>query len=244
MEEDAFLFFRKMKTKYEKNKEDLSIMYQAMGEALNELDLFDASISVIDEAISILGPDVDFYWLKLQSCFSLEDNEEVLEIAAQIEQINPLDAENWCRLGEIYTDLNEIEKAIEAFEFAESLGYKKQTNYLNLIAVYEKNGNYLKALEKAKEYLYLYPENYIIDILAANICAGMEMWEEALFYVDAALEIVPEMDALYLYKSSFFLNLGEQRKAISALEEGIRQTSDMEGDLKKELERLQNQYPK
>ncbi|MDR0682556.1 MAG: hypothetical protein LBG15_12030 [Dysgonamonadaceae bacterium] len=243
MEEDAFLFFRKLKTKYEKNKEDLSIIYQAMGEALNEVDLFDACIDVIDEILSILGPNVDFYWLKLQSYFSLNLKEEVLKIANQIEQIKPLDAENWYRLGKIYSDIDEMEKAIDAFEFVESLGNIKSINYITLITAYEKNGNYLKALEKAKDYLYLYPENCMMNVLAANICSKMEMWEEALFYVNVALKIVPGMDELYLYKSNVFLNLGEQKKAISVLEEGIRLTSDQEGDLKKELERLQNQYP-
>jgi tetratricopeptide (TPR) repeat protein len=243
MEEDAFLFFRKMKNKYEKEKESLSLIYQAMGEALQEVDLFEASINVVEEAIAIMGPDVDFYWLQLQSFLSLEHKEKALNMAGKIEQINPLDGESWHRLGKIYLDLHETEKAIDAFEFAESLEYKNRDNLLNMIAAYEQNGNHLKALEKVKEYLYLYPENYMINILAANICSELELWEEALTYVDAALKVVPEMDSLYLYKSNFFLNLGEQKKAMLALEEGIKQTNDTEGDLKKELERLHNQYP-
>jgi tetratricopeptide (TPR) repeat protein len=245
MEEDAFLFFRKVKNQYdkEKEKEDITVLYQAMGEALQEADLFDASVILIEEAISILGADVDFYWLQLQAYLSLEVKEKALDIANKIEQINPMDGENWHRLGSVYIDLDEMEKAIDAFEFAESLDYRKKSNYLGLITAYEKNGNHLKALEKTKDFLYLYPESYMINILAANICSEMEMWEEALFYVDAALEIVPELDALYLYKSAFFLNLGEKKKAILTLEEGIKQTRDVRGDLKKELERLHNENP-
>jgi tetratricopeptide (TPR) repeat protein len=125
----------------------------------------------------------------------------------------------------------------------ETLGNKESINYICLIAAYEKNGNYLKALEKAKDYLYLYPEHYMVNVLAANICSKMERWEEALLFVDVALRRVPGLDELYLYKSNVFLNLGEQKKAISVLKEGIRLTSDQEGNLKKELEKLQNQYP-
>ncbi|MDR0413213.1 MAG: hypothetical protein LBH61_05385 [Dysgonamonadaceae bacterium] len=243
MEEDAFLYFRKMKSKYEKNKKNLSIIYQAMGEALNEVDLFGSTIEVIDEILSILDPNVDFYWLQLQAHLSLDNKEKVLQIAEQIERINPLDAETWSRLGNVYLDVDETEKAIDAYEFVESLDNKKSINYIHLISAYEKNGNYLKALEKAKDYLYLYPERYMMNILAANICSKMELWREALSFVDVALRRVPESDELYLYKSNVFLNLGEQKRAISVLKEGIKLTNDQEGNLKKELERLQNQYP-
>jgi tetratricopeptide (TPR) repeat protein len=241
MEEDAFLFFQKMKRKYEKDTESLSIIYQAMCEALQEMDLFEASINVSNEAMALMGPHIEFYWLQLQAYLSLNQKAKALEAMTVIQQKDPLDGETWHRMGSVYMDLDETEKAIEAFEFSESLNYKKQSNYLGLITVYEKNGNLLKALEKAKEYLYLYPENYMVNILAANICSEMGMWEEALAYIDAALEIVPDMDSLYLYKSNFFSNLGEKNKAMLALEEGIRQTNDEQGDLKKELEKLQQQ---
>jgi tetratricopeptide (TPR) repeat protein len=243
MEEDAFLFFQKMKRKYEKDATNRSVIYQAMCEALQEVDLYDAAINVIDEAIEMMGDTSDFYWLKLQSYLALGMKEKALNLSNIIEHLDPMDGDAWHRLGTVYLELEEMDKAIDAFEFSESLGYKKQRNYLNLITAYERNGNLLKALEKAKEYLYLYPQNYMINVLAANLCAEMRMWEEALAYVDAALEMMPEIDSLYLYKSNFFINLGEQKKAISTLEEGIKQTLDKQGDLKKELEKLQNQYP-
>jgi len=247
MEEDAFLFFRKLKNKYKKEKEKLSFVYVAMAEALQEVDLYEASIYLIDEILPETDRDADadmyFYWLLLQGYLSLGYTEKTMEIAEIIEQMNPLDAYMWHHLGKVYIDLQETERAIDAFEFAESLGYKKQTNFLYLITAYEGNYNHFKALEKAKDLLLLYPDNYMANIFAANICSEMEMWEEALSYVDAALKKAPGIDSLYLYKSSFFLNLGEQKKAMLALEEGIRQTNDTEGDLKKELDRLHNQYP-
>jgi tetratricopeptide (TPR) repeat protein len=243
MEEDAFLLFRKMKIIYEHDTENFSMSYQVMGEALHEVDLYEASIHVMEEAITLIGPELDFYWQQLQSYISLNLKDRALALAEKILKINPMDGEIWHRLGKSYLSLHETEKAIDAFEFAESLGYRKPSNFLNMIRAYEENGNHLRALEKTKEFLLLYPENYLINILAADICSSMEMWEEALVYVDAALKVLPKMDTLYLYKSNFFLNLGEQKKAMLALEEGIKQTNDSEGDLKKELERLHNQYP-
>jgi hypothetical protein len=71
----------------------------------------------------------------------------------------------------------------------------------------------------------------------------MEMWKEAIRFLDNAIKIIPSMDSLYLYKSTYFLHLGEQRKAKLALKEGIKNTQDPEEDLKKELRRLNDLYP-
>ena len=240
MEEDAFAFFQKIKPRYEKDTEQLSLIYQVMGESLHEVDLFDAAHDVVEEAISLLGPNLEFYWLQLRTHLASDAKDPALEVANRIEQFNPLDGETWHRLGSVYLDLEEPEKAIDAFEFAESLGHKTQSNYLGLITGYEKNGNLLKALEKAKEYLYLYPNNYMVHILAANLCSELNLWEDALAYVDQALNIVPDLDSLYIYKSRFLVYLGEQKKAEYALEEGIRLTKDKQGEIRKELEKLYN----
>ncbi|MDR1526990.1 MAG: hypothetical protein LBS46_04870 [Dysgonamonadaceae bacterium] len=243
MEEYAFLFFRKIKCKYEKNAEQLSFIYQVMAESLQEVDLYSASLDVVREAIQLLGAHLDFYWLQLEAYLSTGTKKQALEMAAQIEQVDPMTGETWHRLGIVYFGLEEIEKAIDAFEFAESLGMKTQSNYLGLIAAYEKNENLLKALEKAKDYIYLYPDSYIVYILAANIYSELNYWKEALDYINIALRMVPGMDTLYLYKSRFEVHLGEQKKAIATLEEGIRQTQDKEGELRKELDKLHSEYP-
>jgi tetratricopeptide (TPR) repeat protein len=243
MEEDAFHYFRKMKTKYAGDEENLSIIYQAMGEALYEVDLYDASVDVMKEAVQIIGKNIDFYWLQLHSHVSLEDKEKVIEIGDVIAKMNPFGEETWHRLGIAYKDINELEMAIEALEFAKNLGLKSKENFINLIHTYEQNGNYSKALENAKEFLYLYPDNYLINIIASNICSYMEMWKEAIEFLDEAIKIMPFMDSLYLHKSAFYLYLGEQQKSKFTLTEGILKTSDPDGDLEKELKRLNELYP-
>jgi tetratricopeptide (TPR) repeat protein len=243
MEEDAFLLFWKLKTQYSGNKEDLSVIYQAMGEALCEMNLFDSSIDVIQEAINTLDEDINFYWLQLQCYVSLNLKEEVSELTQIIQKLNPLDATTWQRLGDSFLEINDLEKAIDAFEYAQSLGYDSKAILMNLIYAYERNKNLGKALEKAKEYLNLYPDSCSINILAAQLNSQMENWEGALKHVNEAIELVPSLESLYLYKSNFFLHLEEYKKAKLALMEGILNTKDTDGDLIKELSRLNEQYP-
>jgi tetratricopeptide (TPR) repeat protein len=243
MEEDAFFFFRKLKTKYADDREDLSIIYQAMGEALLEVDLFESSIDVIQEAIGLLGGVVDFYWLQMQCYLSLDEKDNVIELAEIIQKLKPLDAEAWHRQGVVFQEIDEVDKSIEAFEFAQSLGYDPKQNLMHLIHAYEKNGNFSKALEKTKEYLLLFPDSYMINLIAAKLCSQIENWEEALKYINYAIRLVPSMNSLYLYKSSFYLSLEEYKKAKLTLIEGIGVTEDTDGDLKKELIRLNEEYP-
>ena len=243
MEEDSFILFKKLKTKLADNKEDLSILYQAMGEALCDVDLFDSCIEVIQEAIDNLDEDINFYWLQLQCYVSLDCKEEVIELAEVIQNLNPLDAMTWHRLGLSFQDVGDKEKAIEAFEYAQSLGHEPEEILMNLIYVYDKNKNFNKALEKAKEYLDIYPDSYIINMMAAKLNSQIENWNEALRYIDLALNLTPDIESLYLYKSTFLLHLEEYKKAKLALMEGLKNTKDSKGYLSRKLSKLNKQYP-
>ena len=243
MEDEAFLFFRKLKTRYAKDKEALSVIYQAMGEALCDVDLFDSSIEVVQEAIDRLEEDINFYWLQMQCYVSLDWIEEVSELADVIQKLNPLDAKTWHRLGLSFQDVGDKEKAIDAFEYAQSLGYEPEEVLMNLIYVYDKNKNFNKALEKAKEYLSLYPDSYVINMMAVKLNSRMENWTDAIKYIDKALQLTPEIESLYLYKSNFLLRLEEYKKAKLVLMEGLMNTKDSEGYLSRKLSKLNKQYP-
>ena len=242
MEEEAFLYFKKLKQKYKDSTEDIIVIYQAMGEALLEVDLFDSSIDVIKEGISLTGEDVDFFWLLLQNYSSSGDKKTAMDYADKIQKSNPLDAESWHRLGEFYAEEKEYEYAIEALENAHSLGYDSPKNFALLISVYEQNQNYNKVLQKAKEYLNLYSDSYLIQVTAAKACREMENWEGAVFYMSNAIRLNPTMDTLYLFQSSLFLELGEIDQAIKTLQSGIQATNDPSGELQKELDRISKEH--
>ena len=114
---------------------------------------------------------------------------------------------------------------------------------MNLIYIYDKNKNFNKALEQAKEYLSLYPESYVINMMAAKLNSQMENWTDAVKYVDEALKLIPDMESLYLYKTNFLLHLEEYKKAKLTLMEGLQNTEDSQGYLSKKLLKLNKQYP-
>jgi len=243
MEDESFLFFQRLKTIYAGNNEELSILYQAMGEALIDVDLHDSAIEVLQEAIIKLDEDINFFWMQLQCYVSLDCKEEVIELAEFIQKSDPLDAETWHRLGLAFQDVDDKEKAIDAFEYAQSLGFDPGEILMNLIYVYDRNKNYNKALEKAKEYLNLYPDSFLINMIASKLNGRMKNWNEALQYIDEALRLAPDDESLYLYKSNFLLHLEEYTKAKLTLMEGLKNTHDSSGYLSKKLSKLNRKYP-
>lgn len=243
MEDESFLFFKKLLTKFADDKDDLSVVYQAMGEALCDVDLFDSAIEVMQEAIDTLDEDINFYWLQMQCYVSLDCKKEVLKLAGIIQKLNPLDARTWHRIGLSFLDIGDEDKAIDAFEYAQSLGHDPEEILMNLIYAYEKNKNFNKALEKAKEYLNMYPESYLINMIAVKLNSRMENWKDALKHIDAILKLTPNMESLYLYKSNFLLRLHEYKKAKLVLLEGLMNTKDSEGYLSRKLSKLNKQYP-
>ena len=243
MEDEAFILFNRLKVKFTDNKEDLSILYQAMGEALCDVDLFDSCVEVIQEAIDNLEEDINFYWLQLQCYVSLNCKKEVLQLAEVIQNLNPLSALTWHRLGLSFQDIGDKEKAIDAFEYAQSLGHDPEEILLNLVYIYDKNKNFSKALEKAKEYLNIFPDSYVINVMAAKLNSNIENWSDALRHIDIALKVTPEIESLYLYKSNFLLHLEEYKKAKLTLMEGLKNTKDSQGLLSKKLSKINKKYP-
>jgi tetratricopeptide (TPR) repeat protein len=246
MEDEAFVCLKLAKEKYAGDTDDMLILHQAAATALNDVDLYISAVKVINEVIeeaASAGKIEEFLWLQVQSFFSLNDKENTLQICEQILHNKPMDADTWNRLGQVYKDLNEKEKAIEAFEFAASLGNDDLSDDLNLIYAYKENGNYLKALEKIDEYLEYSPEEYVVNILAASIAVEIEDWERAIKHTDNALKIDPNSPFLYIYKCRSLLQLGEIKKAINTLEEGLRITGDETGDIRLELRELKRDYP-
>ena len=243
MEEDAFLLFRKLKKQYENDKDNLSIIYQIMGESLNEIDLFDASVKIMEEAVSTTNPSPQYYWILLNSYVALELTDKIEETAGLLEKLSPLNQSTWFDLGNCYFEIENYGKAIDAFEFSKSLGNTNAELYFSLINAYEKNKNLQKALETAKEYIQLFPDYHVVYLMAANLALDLNKEKEAIDLLDDALMANPESESLYLYKSLILLKMGEYKKAMKTIQEGIDKTEDANKELKKELKRLQDEHP-
>jgi tetratricopeptide (TPR) repeat protein len=245
MEEDAFGRFGEAKKKYAHDKESIIYLYEIVSETLKDIDLYESAVLVVKEILPQIHANrsVDLRWIMFESYLAMGDKKRVLELGEQIAKSNPMSAETWSHLGSAYKEINEIEKAIEALEFAVTLGKDDALDIIHLIYAYKENGNFLKALEKTDEYIAQSPDDYFMNLLGANISLEIEDWERALVYTGNALKIDPGLSFLYIYKSRCLLHLGEIKKAINILKEGLKYSDDETGEIKKQLEKLRRDYP-
>jgi len=244
MEDEAFLFFGTLKKKYRDDKETLGIVYAAMGEALLDLDLFDSCDAVMNEAISVIGEEEDFIWVRMQALVGLKNKEEVIRLANKIQKRDTLNGETWSRLGDIYRDVGEPERACEAYLFAVTLGYEPQENVFNMVFTLEESDQPERALAALYEFEHLFEDKYYLYFTAAELCSQFNAWSSALRFINEAIAIDPSSDpSLYLCKSNYLMNIEEYKAAELALKEGINATGDETGTLKEELARIDGKHP-
>jgi hypothetical protein len=243
LEEESFQFFRHLKRKYAKDKESLKTIYQAMAESLLDVDLYDAVIKVVDESNKKTGENPELDELVMQSYVISNNKEKVCEIADKILKEKPLDGDLWLDMGNAFNDTEIYDRAIEAYENAHSLGRMTHQSMLNLIFAYQHSGSPAKALEKAMEFLKITPFRILFTLAAVKICSESKLWEEAINFLDEAINLEPDKCYLYYQKSRYLLELEEIKKAKQVLLEGIRKTADPEGELIKEFKRVESEFP-
>jgi tetratricopeptide (TPR) repeat protein len=245
MEEEAFYLFGILKKKYggTGDIEMLGMIYLAMSEALLDVDLYKSCDEVTIEAMRVLGEECDFLWIRLQCLVALRDRDTMHLVAGKIQKLCPFDAETWHDLGDAYKEIGDMGTAIDAYEFACSLGQDKG-NLFDLIIAYNENGNYEKAFDRMTEYFERYEGSYMTYFTAARLCAQLERWADALYYINFAIEEEPAVDSLlYIYKSAFLVSLDELDGAKDAILEGLRNTEDSGGRLKEILTEMNKKFP-
>ncbi|MDR0834034.1 MAG: hypothetical protein LBN93_07640 [Candidatus Symbiothrix sp.] len=242
MEEEAFVAFTKMK-EYYTGEDQVTAIYLAMGDALADVDLFQSSIAIVNEGVKLFPDIQEFYWLNMESYWALGEKEKTFEMADKLTQLNALDAKFWKQLGDIYNKMEEHERAVEAFQFAESLGYDRNLNLLDMAKTYHDSANYIQALEALEEFTDDLSPNQIlgqtfIPLLAAEMCAKLGQWERAIAYLDKSIAFSPDSELFYHSKAEALVHLKRYDEANSVLEEGLRMCQDEEGYLKNLLRKF------
>ncbi len=106
----------------------------------------------------ILDPNYRWSWYNLGNIYrNKDDNHKAIECYKKAVEIYPDYGDAWNNMGNAYFDLNELNKAMEAYERAASIESYENRNYpiYNIGLIYEKKGDFKKALEyfkKAIEY--------------------------------------------------------------------------------------------
>lgn len=190
----------------EEVKFDLVFEYQA-------IDDFLEAIEVLKE-ILIANPENEAAVFEIAFCFDAKNlvNEGLTYFNSFIDN-HPYSFITWFNLGNFYLKSDEIELAIEAFEFSYAIQEDFTPAMINLAMVYVLRGDNLKAIHVFNSALEYEPANDFIFSAIAESYEQIGNLIKAVEYYKEAIQINPKnVDALYGIAVVYRL-IDEHRKA-------------------------------
>ncbi len=166
----------------EEDVEYLEEVFEYIIPILNDLEATQEARYFVDRGLALFPNNLI---LKNEFCLILEAEgniSEAIKLCDELIDSNPFSYDYWYTLGRLYSTNEEYEKAIEAFDFAQTCeGTTPELRMLKAYCLYM-NGSYEKALE---EYDELIKQNADKEIttqcfpLMAECCIKMEDYERA-----------------------------------------------------------------
>lgn len=147
--------------------------------AMNDNGYFDSALNWLVKAFSMFP---DNLFLHHELCFALESTTDfptAVKICEAHLDSMPYDYKIWFILGKLYAQLDEYEKAIEAFDFADT--NKEPNTELKVLRAYclYVNGSYERAIDEYKELLNDEDSKYIVAPLLTECYFQQEQFDQA-----------------------------------------------------------------
>jgi tetratricopeptide (TPR) repeat protein len=163
MKEDDNNCIKFMDRAIEKDPKDPA-SYYIKTSTLNYMGKFNEAITCFQTAIKLKPGDAEFYSGLGDAYYSLENQPMALDSYKKAVQQENCPVRPYSMIGQIYADLKENDKALEAFYVAKTKSSAKSKSYINAlfnIGVLESlNGNYEKAEPAFTELIQLDPADY------------------------------------------------------------------------------------
>lgn len=122
---------------------------------------------------------------------------------------------DYIREGNAYSDNNEYEKALKAYEKAREINSRQEGAYLGCGNMYLKMGEYEKALTAYNKALEVNPEYAYAYNGRGNTYQAIGEYEKALADYTRAQELDPEYGYAYYGRGRAYKAMGEYEKAVS-----------------------------
>lgn len=146
------------------------------------------SVAFVGSLIYTFAPNVNLGKKPSSTTKSTTADEEMKRQAAELEKIlkdDPSNANAWVALGNIYFDLNQNEKAIEAYKKGLELNSKQPDVWSDLGTVYFRLQQYDQSIEQFKKAIEINPKHakafYNLGVVyrtKGNIPLAIEYWEK------------------------------------------------------------------
>lgn len=191
---------------------EFAMAYQHLARNYNTLEFLSKEKEYQKKAFefSVRLPDKEKYYIQGLFYFQSEKTyDKAIESYKRLLELDPENPETSHRLGVIYINLEESDKAIEYFEAARKKGYENVYTYGNLARMYWQKGLYKKGKEVIQDYMNTFSDNnWIHRRLVMNyICLGE--YERALKEMNTAFSLDPTHPANSIFFGDIFSLKGD-----------------------------------
>jgi|GEM_PF-5813489 len=134
----------------------------------------------------------------------------------------PDDPEVWINLGDSHFKLEEFEQAKQCYEKVIEIDSACSLAYRNLAVCETRLNNFENAYRVLTDYLELAGEDYNLIVMAAEIAANLQKFDEAIKYGERALEINPHSPQLLTLLGDCYYSGGFLVSAKMSFEQALK----------------------
>lgn len=127
----------------------------------------------------------------------------------------------WYNLGTAYLKMSDIQKSLEAFDFALAINPEHSFSYLGKSEVYELTENYNEAFDNLLEYIS-YSFDYIAYEKAAIYLFNLNKRSEAIRYLEIAVKKTPFYHSVWSKLISLLVDEKRYEEALKYVEQSVR----------------------
>jgi len=128
--------------------------------------------------------------------------------------------------GLAFMNAKQYKKAINYFSDCAKYGYNGGSSYAQIISAYQQLGDTAKSVEIMKQAFIKYPEDQSINVQLINYFLMSGQPNEAISYLDKAIEKEKENSSFYLAKGVALDKIGRQDEAIEVYKKAIEVKPD------------------
>ena len=156
---------------------------------------------------------------------ALKAFEQILEInnlpAIQSDNGNAVDTAIIYNCGLVALNVKDFDKAIMYFRETMQYGYNGAKPYVLTAGIYQEKKDTLSALETLKDGLKKYPDDKEIITGMIQIYMNLNMSEEALKYLDVAIQMNPNVAGYHVAKGNVYEKMNNEINAIESYERAL-----------------------
>lgn len=200
----------------ESNDPDFTLYLDASDVFANN-DSLALAIEYLQKGLALFPNQTD---LMRELAFTYGDNEQFEEMVAQLNNlldINPYEIADWISLIRGYGSLNQLDKAIEACDFALAIDTKnEEVHMMRAVCLYE-NGNIELAASAFEECIDFVSVNIPFLLVVIQCFLELKKFEQGLIITERILALDPSHADGYYQRAICYIGLKELHKAYDTI---------------------------